>query len=323
MAYIPDAAFADIEEVGWKAFQLYAFYCKHGSMSNNRVKVSLERAAKFLGVSYSNASRCNALLKKSGWLSTENGWLILLKGWTGKDAKSTLKKGKKAAANSSLTDEILPETAKNSAEISREKETEFAENGNQKLLKTANAYYKEEPALSNQRLKTEKNTERESENAPSENKFLNKKLKSSGRHGFSARSRRSAENEALKIFEQKFRIRCGDTFAEELCAAVTNLDVWKILLHEKSAYADGSESERMRVMRWILTAYHEKTEKMKNGTTQPTYRNQQQQRNEQALKRIAAFGIIDEYLAGNEGEIPAGDYADYLPDSSSFGQNDS
>lgn len=82
MAYIPDIAFDDKDEVGQKAFDLFVFYCKHGSMENNRVTVSLESAAKFFGIAYENICRLNAVLKKKEWIILDAGDTVLLKGWT-------------------------------------------------------------------------------------------------------------------------------------------------------------------------------------------------------------------------------------------------
>lgn len=90
MAYIPDQAFTDIQEVGHKAFQLFAFYCKHASMSHNQVFVSLESAASFLGLAYENTCRLNAVLKKNRWIQVSNGITTLLKGYVKTDENISL-----------------------------------------------------------------------------------------------------------------------------------------------------------------------------------------------------------------------------------------
>lgn len=125
MAYIPDEAFSDIDEVGQKAFLLFAFYCKHGARTNNRVTVSLEKAGEFLSIAYENACRLNAVLKKKGWIKSTKTETVLLKGWTDEN--------------------VSLELIKTSVE-----QTQTDENVSSGLTKTSVAY-KEEPALLNQR----------------------------------------------------------------------------------------------------------------------------------------------------------------------------
>lgn len=164
MAFTPDTAFEDIEEVGHKAFLLYAFYCKSGSMTNNVVTVGLERAAGFLDVVYENACRLNAKLKKAGWIRQKNGKTILVKGYehllkTDENNSSTLSKTPETDKNVSFNQEETDEN--NSFELAQvgkltkttvlptAENSKTDENNSPKLTKTTVAY-KEEPALLNQ-----------------------------------------------------------------------------------------------------------------------------------------------------------------------------
>jgi hypothetical protein len=148
MAYIPDIAFTDIEQVGHKAFQLYAFYCKHGSMSNNRVCVSLHKAAQFLGVVYENACRLNATLKKQGWILHEKGDVVLCKGWIENDLSKFTKTDKNNSFDNKKLTKTTVKTDENNSFPSSSK-TKTDENNSRKLTKTT-VTYKEEPASFNQ-----------------------------------------------------------------------------------------------------------------------------------------------------------------------------
>lgn len=129
MAYNPDKAFDDKDEVGLKAFLLYSFYCKHGGMDNNVVWVSLERAADFLEVVYENACRLNSILKKKGWIKHKNGKTILLKGFEHLS---------KTDEFNSFNESDVPKTDENDSNHS-DKTDEFnslSENETKKLTKT-------------------------------------------------------------------------------------------------------------------------------------------------------------------------------------------
>ena len=157
MAYTPDKAFDDLEEVGHKAFLLYSFFCKHGSMSNNVVSASLESGAKFVGVVYENACRLSAKLKKAGWIKHKNGKIILIKGYENllKTDENVRKQSKKTDENNSFQQE----TDENVSFYEEQKPVEIPktdENNSQKLTKTTVAY-KGRTSLSNQ----QENTERE------------------------------------------------------------------------------------------------------------------------------------------------------------------
>jgi hypothetical protein len=147
MAFIPDKAFEDVEEVGHKAFLLYSFYCKHGSMSKNVVWVSLESGARFLGIVYENVCRLSATLKKKGWIKQQNGKVVLIKGFEHLlkiDDRSNLPDQKTVKNNrfQLITDDFINSVKLKTDEIS-----------SQKLSKTTVAYNKEEPAHFNQKEK--------------------------------------------------------------------------------------------------------------------------------------------------------------------------
>lgn len=70
--------------VSLKAFLLYCFYCKHGSMKKNWIKVSLQKAADLLFKGdLSNAAKYHRELVAQKWIakSAEPGEIILLKGF--------------------------------------------------------------------------------------------------------------------------------------------------------------------------------------------------------------------------------------------------
>ena len=188
MAYIPDKAFIDIEEVGHKAFLLYSFYCMHGGMNNNVVSVCLEKGAAFVGVVYENACRLSAKLKKAGWIKHKNGKTILVKGFehllktdendsfnknpspgTDKNnSNSDEETDENDSSRSDVTEELTkmtvlenagnPKTDKNDSfkqktdEIESSENIKTDENDSLKLTKTSVAY-KEEPASFNQQEK--------------------------------------------------------------------------------------------------------------------------------------------------------------------------
>lgn len=132
MAYIPDEAIIDSNQVSQTAFRMFCYFCKFGGMNNNRVTVSLESVAEFFGIDYSNACRYNAELKRAGWIVKDRKQTVLIKGFEKLQKTSVIEK---TDENYSFQDE---KTVKNVSE---------------KLQKTSVAY-KEEPALLNQRGET-------------------------------------------------------------------------------------------------------------------------------------------------------------------------
>lgn len=127
MAYVPDQAFDDKTEVGGKPFELFCFYCRHGSMSNNRVSVSLEAGAKFLGISYENASRCNAVLKKKNWIVLDAGEIILLKGWEVEKIDFRSRRNRQKLTKTAIIDTSKIDDFSN---FEQKEVSEFAENSN-------------------------------------------------------------------------------------------------------------------------------------------------------------------------------------------------
>lgn len=83
MAYIPDEAILDYGEISLRAFHLYCYYCKHGSMRKNKITVSLRRAAKDLKMDFSNVAKYNRELRDEGWISENpvSYEITLLKGF--------------------------------------------------------------------------------------------------------------------------------------------------------------------------------------------------------------------------------------------------
>lgn len=160
MAFIPDEAYDDKKEVGEKAFLLFAFYCKHGSMTNNKVTVSLERAADFLGVVYENACRLNAKLKKKGWIIQKNGETTLLKGYGISDipAENNSPKLTKTTVSDDKTDENNSfDDLKTDENVSFPNfdNSKTDENNSPKLTNSSVAY-KEEPTPLNQQEEKDK-----------------------------------------------------------------------------------------------------------------------------------------------------------------------
>lgn len=175
MAFTPDRAIEDMEEVGQKAFLLYVFYCKFGSMKNNVVFVGLERCAEFLGVVYENACRTNAVLKRKGWIATKNGKTILLKGFehlaetdennsfdANENSKTDENNSSDAANKPKLTKTTVSGNEKTDENNSFESEKDLPEksktdeNNSFKLTKTTVSLYKDEPAHFNQPKEEEK-----------------------------------------------------------------------------------------------------------------------------------------------------------------------
>lgn len=153
MAYIPDQAIQDFAEVGKTAFLLFVYYCKHGSMSKNTVFVNLKIAAKYLGISYDNATRANKTLKAKGWIKVKRREIILLKGWfeTVKNSSSIVSETDENSSFLNIQSEL--KTDENSSFLNENSESKTDENSSQKLTKTAVAIYRNKPPLLNQQKK--------------------------------------------------------------------------------------------------------------------------------------------------------------------------
>jgi hypothetical protein len=82
MAYVPDQAIDDQHEISLKAFLLFGFLCKHGSMKNNRVTVSLRTAAdKYFKGNLQNCCIYYRELKSKKWITKDGSEIVLIKGF--------------------------------------------------------------------------------------------------------------------------------------------------------------------------------------------------------------------------------------------------
>ena len=236
--------FARINEVGAKPFLLFQYYLTYRTAPN--ISPSLKTIALDMGIVDKNGkpqisavSHLKKELIDAGWIQEKDGEIII----TLVEKNSTVEK-------------ISSRKLRKSQQVLRKSQVPIYRTEKEKEIKVEkDSLSPREDAPNRFQLSTH-NLEIEENKAVRRNDSL-------------------ADNEALRLFEDSFKITVGNHFAEELAGRIKNLDVWRALIRDKISFADKPQSQRDRIPNWIFSAYEEKLEKeaKRNGNSAETGRN--------------------------------------------------
>jgi hypothetical protein len=255
------AMLASVKEVGAMPFILFEYYLTWQSASGG-IKPGLQRIADDLGLEKNAVCNLRSKLIKAGWVRYENEEIFITKSFTKNESDS----------------QKMNETDENDSQ----KMNDHSQKMNESFTKNERSFTKNESPYKEENKQEKEHTERTEREKP-RSLASRAVVDSSTVNGIPLdrfhRSRRNlyaeseeplatveSDCEAVRLFEEVFRVRAGTNFINACEKRVTDLAAWRKVLENKSAYADGNEYERRQVTKWILNAYDEYLEKGdKNG----------------------------------------------------------
>jgi hypothetical protein len=234
--------FARINEVGAKPFLLFQYYLTYRTAP--KISPSLKTIALDMGIvdkqgkpQISAVSHLKKELIEAGWVEEKDGEILI-----------TL-----VEKNSTAVEKISSRKLRKSQQVLRNSQPPYIRNEKEKEIEI-----KKDSLSTPARFQAStKNLEIEESRTVRRNDSL-------------------ADNEALKLLEETFKITVGNHFAEAIADRIKNIDVWRALIRDKISFADRPQSQRERIPNWIFSAYDEKLEKeaKKNGNSTEISRNQ-------------------------------------------------